>query len=346
MPFTREELQAYETKPATQVENFDPWKNEQPEAAASASTEPEVKPEVQAESSPAEDSLSDASETVDGSNEAEIPTEAAAVETASESDTEQEAPHGGKGSARERIQELIDERNSLRKYSEYLLEQAKALQSKPQAPAQVVDKADKADPRPTMAEFNFDADAFAKALGEWTERDIDRKVNAKVAGIEVQRSEAALREQFLQRAAAFQAKTPDYDLVLNNPALPAMDDRTITLLFKSEMGPQIAYHLAKNPDLATRISKMDREGQAIAVGRLEAQLTQPAAKPVAKTSTVPVKRTVSQAPPPPKPVSSGTSVAEKPQELLTMQEFAARERQRKLQDMENKRKMRLAMSRR
>jgi len=65
----------------------------------------------------------------------------------------------------------------------------------------------------------------------------------------------------------------------------------------SEQGPQILYHLGKNPEEAMRIARLPPAHAALEIGRLEAKLSLPQAK------------TVTQAPPPIRPLSGGSGSA-------------------------------------
>lgn len=90
---------------------------------------------------------------------------------------------------------------------------------------------------------------------------------------------------FSRRIAVARGRTPDFDAVALNPDLPVTTAMAATIAC-AERGPEIAYHLGCNPELAERIAGLDPLSAARELGRIEAQLT---AAP---------KRTVTGAPPP------------------------------------------------
>jgi hypothetical protein len=89
---------------------------------------------------------------------------------------------------------------------------------------------------------------------------------------------------------------------------------------------------------------MDPVSQAAAIGRLEGQLFKVAQKEPSK-DTKPTIRPVSvtKAPPPPKPVSGGTSPVQKDAALMSMEEWVANERSKKIADKANRLRIRQSM---
>jgi hypothetical protein len=93
------------------------------------------------------------------------------------------------------------------------------------------------------------------------------------------------------------------------------------MLLESEHGPQLAYWLAKNPDVAGRIASMDAVQSARAIGRIEAALL---TKPSEPKKEVPVTK----APEPIRPVGAKASAnAKKPlTEVTDFDEYVRRRR--------------------
>jgi hypothetical protein len=236
-------------------------------------------------------------------------------------------PKPPKGSASARIQELIEERNALRAYGRHL-EGRLTEGLRPAAPA-----APAAAPAPVAAptelppkleDFKFDASAHAKALGEWTQKQVDARVAAGVEAKLAEQNAQTARQVFESRVDAFRATTPDFDTVISNPNLPNLHPRAAARVVNHEKGPAIAYHLAKNPDLAVRISRLDADSQLVAIGRIEASLEAPAS---AKPQKAPAAPAASRAPAPPRPVSSGSSPGKDPNApSASMAEFVASHR--------------------
>lgn len=117
------------------------------------------------------------------------------------------------------------------------------------------------------------------------------------------------REAYQARAEAASAKYPDFAQVAYgnhwNPT-PAM----IETIMDSDLGPEIAYHLGKNPSEAVRISQLSPASQARELGRIEATISAP--KPAVKTAPKPVN-----------PVGAKGSSGAKDPTKMTMAEYVA-----------------------
>ena len=96
-----------------------------------------------------------------------------------------------------------------------------------------------------------------------------------------------------ERVARFAESNPDYnDLVTTNRDLPITPNMA-NVIFESDLGPQVAYHLGKNPQEARRIAALPDYLQAAELGKLEVKLSQPAPKAQPKTPPPPPPQTVS-----------------------------------------------------
>lgn len=353
MAFTRDSITAYESQPQVSVEMPNPWA---PEAAqpVQAAVIPESSPVVTPEP-PVEGKSSQ--ELADGSN-TEIPAEpVTATDANPEGDntpnTNEAAPDGATRSrAQERITELVDERNAVKEYNKYLqskVDELLRMQATKSAPESTPAPAPQADPVadiPTLETADFDPVKLSKMQSEWMQKQVAAQVKEAVKGLETNRNQVELRQAFTQRVDSFKKSTPDFDLIMSNPALPALAPEAATVVVRSENGPAIAYHLAKNPDVATRVSKMDAMSQAVAIGRIEEQITRDAQskEPSKVVTPAPVKvASVSKAPPPPKPVSGGTSPVQKDMAQMSMEEWVAAERGRKVKERALKQELRKSL---
>jgi hypothetical protein len=336
MAFSRDDLKTYETQPQVQDPNHDPWgKTPVTQAAPEASAEVVSEPPV---------------EEIDGST-----TEPQAEPVAAEADNpevdntpEIEEPADGRqprNRAQERISELVDERNAVREYNKYLQTKLDELLRKgeaPKEPAKAAPQAEADDPAPTLESVGFDPVELTKKQNEWIQKQVEKRVESAVRNIETRQSESAVAKAFENRVAEFKKTAPDFDVVIANPQLPQLAPDAAKVLVRSENGPAIVYHLAKNPDLAVRMSKLDSVSQAAAIGRLEEQLSR--AQEAAKTTQEPSKKAppvkaVSKAPPPPKPVSGGLSPV-KDMSTMTMDEWVAHDRARKIAERKAKQQVR------
>lgn len=203
-----------------------------------------------------------------------------------------------KGRAGSRIRELIAERKALEEYATYwrnkALEQLQPATPKQQEPTE--------KPAPKLEDFDS-TEKWAAAYAQWTEEKIARKAEEaaaqRLARAREEETRATLQSQWQERLSKFAEKHPDAHVVIANPTLPITQAMT-EVITSSELGPEIAYHLGKNPAEAARIARMSPTQQAAALGRLEAKLA--SAPPPAAP-----RRPVSRAPEPPAPIDgSGT----------------------------------------
>jgi hypothetical protein len=156
-------------------------------------------------------------------------------------------------------------------------------------------------------------------MNAWTAKRIETGVAQAVQTVQQNQTEATRRAAFESRLAAFAAKTPDLGVVLGNPNLPQLHKDAASLVVDSELGPQIAYHLGKNTDLAARIARQTPAQQAASIGRLEAQLS--IAKPQKNTTNI------TRAPNPPTPTSGRGNTPSVDPSKMTTKEWIAWDRQ-------------------
>ena len=144
-------------------------------------------------------------------------------------------------------------------------------------------------------------------MADWNHRQIQKGVADGIKSeLEKQRAQDAQRTRQSEwdlRLMDFTQKHPDAEAVILNPALPLTADM-FEVAQASEMGPDIVYHLGKNPDKAARIARLSPQQQMVAIGRLEAELSQPAPKPQS-----------SKAPPPPNPVDGSATPSVDPSKM-------------------------------
>lgn len=221
-----------------------------------------------------------------------------------------------KGSARERIEELVAERNALKKYLEYRdsLEQQRPVA----APTAVTPAPTTAEAAPTLESCQFDTDKWTQAMNAWTQKQIQVGIKQALSTEKQTATVETQKAKFEERMETFAKATPDVKVVLGNPALPRLAPEAASLVVASDLGPQILYHLGKNPEKAARIARQSPIEQAAAVGRLEAEL---------KVTKAPQKQ-LSNAPSPPTPTkgAGGASISTADPKM-GLKEFMAREKQ-------------------
>ena len=215
------------------------------------------------------------------------------VETPAESGTAEEAETQkpkAKGGFQKRIDRLT---KSLREEQSKREELEKRLAEKPAAAASK-EETPKPDERPKLADFNGDADKWFDARVEW-----DKKQAAKQAEeeerrevfdtYEVRKAEAAERHEDWEEIKA-ELEAGNYPI-----SFPATN-----AIIESEIGPEIAYYLAKNPEELERINDITSAlSVAREIGKIEAKLS-------AQTSESPKKVIRTNAPKPITPVGGST----------------------------------------
>ena len=287
-----------------------------PPPAASEPETPQAAPPA-AESAPGE---SASAETVAETAPAEPSTGDVTSPADEPAPISQEKP--ARNSASARIQELVEERNALRAYGRHLEQTLAEQRGKPAATAPAPAPVSADDPPPTLEQHAFDTKKHAEAQAAWVQRQVDKRVTEKVEAVTRQQQQQTAKQQFESRLEAFRATHDDFDLVISNPNLPSLHERAVATVIHSEKGPELAYQLAKNPDLAVRIARMAPDQQLMALGRLEAQLSTP---PAPASS----QKTPTRAPAPPRPVPSGAGPGKDPNApSSSMSEFVAAHRER------------------
>lgn len=117
------------------------------------------------------------------------------------------------------------------------------------------------------------------------------------------------QQVFDARATITRERYADYDTVIGNPNL-AITTSMAEVIMDSETGPELAYHLGKNPAEAARIASLPAIRQAAELGRLEAKLTAPKSLP-------------KQPPAPVQPVGGNASGGSLDPAKMSMAEYAA-----------------------
>lgn len=189
-----------------------------------------------------------------------------------------------KKSVQERIDEVTRARREAEREAEYW--KSKALQA-PAQPAPVEQRQEAAtEAPPDPAEYAY-GEADVDYIADKATYQAEQRFKALLAEQAKAQETRALQDSYAQRQAAFAAKVQDYDQVVIEGGRRGewvCSNEMADAIKESEVGPEVAYHLAKNPDEARRIAALSPSAQIRAIGRLEAQVSQPA-KPAVKTVT-------------------------------------------------------------
>lgn len=207
----------------------------------------------------------------------EVPEGQLEVKTDAEPAPAKETPED---KVQKRFDKLTKEKYDAQRRGDRLEWQLQQLQSQPAKTESV------APIIPTLESSGFDDSKYQKALGEYNESLIESKVEALLAKRQAQTQEVSKASEFDKRQAEFAKSKPDYaEKVIENPSLP-ISQTMAEVIRESEIGPQIAYHLADHPEIAESIARLSPLAQAREIGRIEAKLEVQKAAP-AKVSQAP-----------------------------------------------------------
>lgn len=134
---------------------------------------------------------------------------------------------------------------------------------------------------------------------EYESATIDYNVDKKLAVRDLQRQRQEQINAYNNKRDEFKKEAPDFEEVLAEydaeyPATPAMQ----SALIDSDMGPQVAYYIAKNPEIGEKMAKMGIIALNKEVARIETKLEYDKSNPKAVVKTT-------KAPPPISPVGKG-----------------------------------------
>ena len=153
--------------------------------------------------------------------------------------------------------------------------------------------------KPKFSDFN-DIEAYAEALTDW-------KLQRSLSQVQQQTAIMQTAKTYEGRLEQFKQHTPDFDDVMSefvedygNMNVPEV----IQVAMESDVGPQLAYHLAKNTNEFERIAKLPPHRRLLELGKLEDKISSQSQK------SAPVRETkkVSEAPKPVQPVKGNGKV--------------------------------------
>lgn len=240
--------------------------------------------------------LAGADASPDNEVEAEVETEVTESEAESPTaveDNDEEKTRGAKNGYLERIDRLTHNWRS----TERELAEEREARAKLQRMLEDAQKpADK--PIKGLADFDYDENAYRTYLFQEAEERATKAAETTAQRIAREQQEQASRERaqraFQVKAAEFAKATPDYHEVVEDRSLPITQVMAEEIR-ESDIGPELAYHLGKNPHLAQEIAGLSASGQVRRIVQLEARLQ--SAKDRAGT-----KSPTNAPPPPPKTV--------------------------------------------
>lgn len=213
-------------------------------------------------------------------------TEQPADDTGEQESTEKKS----RGGFQARIDKLTWEKNQREREAEYWRQRAMETAK----PAEPPKPPEPPPTMPTLESVGYDEAKYQAALVEFARAEARRETEAILTRREQEAQQRAKEQSFRQREANVRAKYDDYESVAYYAPL---SDTVVEMVKESEEGPELAYYLGKNPEIAKTISQLPERAAARELGRIEQKLAmqrETAAKPVAAP-----KPQVSEAPPPP-----------------------------------------------
>lgn len=150
---------------------------------------------------------------------------------------------------------------------------------------------------------------YVEALTDWKADQRDAKRSESEASRSAQRADQLRGQEWQSKVAATSATIPDYADVVGKSELPVAG-HVAEALMDADRGPELAYHLAQNPETVDRLNDMSPARAAIELGKIEATL-----------GATPAKATT-KAPAPITPVRSGSSTTKDPAKM-DMAEYTA-----------------------
>lgn len=208
-----------------------------------------------------------------------------------------------------RVRELEAEVETLRRQGAPKAQIAKAEAKAEQAEAT-------ADPEPSPDDAKYDGDytAFVKDHNKWAARDAirqDRELSAK------QQAEAKKRQdtekslgEFRTRVDAARAKYADFDAVALAPSRIPEGSAIDAFVMDDDAGPEVLYHLHKNPQELDELLHMGPLKQLKALSLLSQRLSSASGHGSGTTGAEPVARSAVK--PPPKPPTPVRTEAQRP----------------------------------
>ena len=382
MAFTRDEISEYEKQPPKVVPDTEtPFKpaasaDKTPPADDQPPPDDDAPPSDAAADTPPDDS-GDGTSGADDANADSPPADAAGPDGDSDQPTVDADgntidPPPKKGSARERIQELVEERDSFRSYGEYaqtqlnikdqqLAELNQKLQGiKPAVPG-VKEGADVDDPIPTLEDpdIQYDPDKLTRKLVAWREK-VKEKARVAAASAPASRPDPEAENRkivgtFAGRIEKFKETHKDFEAVVK--LLPQLAAPAAQAIVVDETGPDILYWLGQHKAEAIRIVQLPPQMQVLEIGEIRGKLrsktgtTQGKTKVIPSTDKTPAPdasktqakpKSQSNAPPPPSAVRGGARHDQVPitDPSLSMDEFVRRDRVAKIARREASKKHR------
>jgi len=148
-------------------------------------------------------------------------------------------------------------------------------------------KQDEPNKEPQPSDFT-DAFEYAKALAEYSTAKALENRDKQEAERKANEERQKVMTSWQTKLEAAKSELPDYeDMIASSDVV--VSDQVRDAILDSDVGPKILYHLAENPEVATKISGLSLTSALREIGKLEARFekTAEAPKPAVRKSNAP-----------------------------------------------------------
>lgn len=243
------------------------------------------------------------------------------IEDDSEESDSEEVAHNAKKPSIKLLKEKFRRREAeLRRENEQLRQLA--LQNQPGNQNQITTAIQNDPQKPKLENFKS-IDEYNDAHFEYKMAIRDRELQAK----KMQEQTALTQQTFVKKAEEFAKSHEDYYDTIEDASSVPLDRENLILqtIIESEVGPQLGYHLAKNPELIAKLVSLPPTKRLVELGKIEAKLSEPAVQKKAHS--------FAPAPAPIKPVTGKAHVTNKSEYEMTPAELIAYRQARDLAKM-------------
>lgn len=269
-----------------------------------------------------------------------------------------------KGSAAERIVELADLMDGYKVFGKHMQDQLKEAQAEiarlrgggtvtPTATSAAAPPVVEDEPMPDLSDtdINFDTDKYRTKMQKWTKAQATIAAEAAVRKATGADSANRVRAEVEAKCEKFAESHSDFKTVVtDNPVLAAnqLAPDAGFAVAQSEYTADLLYKFGQDAGLAIRVARQNPAQQLLTIGRMIAEIE--AEKKATKsngtkpqpTAKVGQKKSITQAPPPPRPTAAAGRPAQRDvtDPGMDMDEFARRHRESKQSAREQARKLR------
>lgn len=257
-----------------------------------------------------------------------------------------------KGSARERIVELNDLAEGYKLYGQAVADENRSLKeqlarlsgagtgsAQPTAAAPPAPEKDEPMPDLSDEDIAFDNDKYREKMAKWVKAQTAAAARAALQEANGADTAQRTRQEVEKKIVAYTETHPDFETVVTKNRVLAENqlapDAGLAVA-QSEHTAEILYRFGKDTALAIRVAKQSPAQQLLTIGRMIGEIEAEAAAGKAKTSTAggakpAPKKSITQAPPPPRatPASGRPATRDQLDPAMGMDEFARQHRANK-----------------